>query len=253
MGKAQKAANDMTLGLRADPTRPDLYFEAALFLLKHSQTSELLALLRQATAKFPSSRQLLLTQAMTYGLMRRFGESNQVMSRIEARWPDWSEAYLIHGIILVGQAKMRKAKPLLETAIALGNKDPFAYYNLALSDMEIFPADVSGAAKAIEVALKLDPNDPYTQSLAGKIAYAQKNYQAALAHLKTAVRLWPDMIEAHQTLSATYRALGEKQKSIAELTDVLHIQQRIRAPDQAPPSDVINLLFSVPAPAPPGF
>ncbi|MGH9401863.1 MAG: tetratricopeptide repeat protein [Terriglobia bacterium] len=252
MDQPHEAASDLTLGLKADPTRPDLYFEAALFLIKHNQPAELLAVLRQAVDEFPDSQQLLLTEAIIYGLMRRFEKSNQIMNQIEAHWPQSSEAYLIHAIILVGQAKMREAKPLLETAIALGNKDPLAEYNLALSDMEIFPADVPGAAKAIQVALKLDPKDPYTQSLAGKIAFTEKNYQAALEHLNAAIRLWPDMIEARQTLSGTYRALGDKEKSAAELKEVLLIQQRIRSPDQAPPSDLKNLLFSVPAPSPPG-
>jgi tetratricopeptide (TPR) repeat protein len=251
MGQAQGAARDLTLGLQTDPTRPDLYFEAALFLLKHNQASETIVLLKQAVEKFPDSRQLLLTQAIIYGLVRQFEKSNQLMSRIEAQWPEWSEGYLIHAIILVGHAKMREAKPLLETAIALGTRDPFAYYNLALADMEIFPNDVSGAANAIQVALKLGPNDPYTQSLAGKIAYTQKDYTAALQHLEDAIRLWPNMIEAHETLSATYRALGERQKSIAELKTIVRIKQRIRSADQAPPSDLKSLLFSVPAPEPP--
>lgn len=252
LGQAQEAASNLTLGLRADPTRADLYFEAALFLLKHNQTNELQALLRQAAEKFPDSRQLLLTQAITYGLTRQFEKSNQVMQRIEGRWPQWGEAYLIHGIILVGQAKMKDAEPLLETAIALGARDPFAYYNLALCDMEIFPADTAGAAKAIQTALKLDANDPYTQSLAGKIAFTQKDYPAALEHLQTAIRLWPDMIEAHQTLGATFRAVGDRQKSAAELEEIVRIKQRLRSPDQSPPSDLRGLLFSVPAPAPQG-
>jgi tetratricopeptide (TPR) repeat protein len=252
MGQAQEAANNLTLGLRADPTRPDLYFEAALFLLKHNQGEETAALLRRAVDKFPDSQQLLLTQAITYGLMRQFEKSNQVMSHIEARWPEWGEAYLVHGIILVGQARMREAKPLLETAIALGNRDPFAYYNVALADMEIFPADLPGAAKAIQNALQLNPTDPYTQSLAGKIDYTEKNYSAALEHLNAAIHLWPDMIEARETLSATYRALGERQKSIAQLEAIVRIKQRIRSPDQAPPSDLRSLLFSVPAPVPAG-
>jgi tetratricopeptide (TPR) repeat protein len=251
MGKTQEAARDLTLGLRTSPTRADLYFEAALFLIKHNQYRELLDLLDQAIKKFPDSPQILLTQAIVYGLVHQFEQSQKMLAQIEARWPEWSQAYLINAIILVGQAKAEQARPLLETAIALGARDALAYYNLALADIESYPPDRAAAKKAIEKALALDPNDPYTQSLAGRIAYQEKDYQAALEHLTAAVRLWPDMVEAHQTLSATYRALGEKQKSIAELKEVLRIKQQIRSADQEPPSDVKNLLFSVPAPAPP--
>jgi len=253
MGKAAEAANDLTLGLRSSPTRPDLYYEAALFLMQHGQARELFSLLQSAVQKFPDSRQLLLTQAIAYGLARQFEASKKVLAQIQARWPEWSEAYLIHGIVLVGEAKASQAKPLLETAIALGSKDPLAYYNLALAYMESYPADADAAERSIDVALKLNPNDAYTQSLAGKIAYTRRQYQEALRRLHAAIRLWPDMLEARTTLSATYRALGENQKSIAELKDIQRIQRRLPgSANEIPPSDLWKVLFSVPAPAPTG-
>ncbi len=248
MDEAQQAAQDLTLGLRANPSRPDLYFQATLFLLEHGQKNELLALLRQATQKFPHSRQLLLTQAIVYGLMRRFDKADSILSGIEAEWPKWNEAYLIHGVIEVGRANMGKAKELLETAIALGNHQPLAYYNLALADMEAYPIRVPEADKAVQNALKRDPNDPYIQSLAGKIAFEEKNYNEALRHLKAALALWPDMIEARQTLSRTYRALGQDQEAAAQLKEVARIMQKVQTPGQAPPMDLKRLLFSVPGP-----
>ncbi len=248
MGQAQQAAEDLTLGLRANPSRPDLYFQAALFLLKHGQKTELLALLRQATRKFPHSQQLLLTQAIVYGLIRRYAQAVASLNQIEAEWPEWNEAYFIHGVIEVGRVQMSKAKELLETAISLGNRQPLAYYNLALADMEAYPVSVPEAQKAVQAALKLDPNDPYIQSLAGKIAFEEKKYDEALEHLKAALVLWPDMIEARQTLSRTYRALGQDQKAAAQLKEVARIMQKVQAPGQAPPMDLERLLFSVPGP-----
>ncbi|MGH9448327.1 MAG: tetratricopeptide repeat protein, partial [Terriglobia bacterium] len=253
MDKPDEAANDLTLGLKAAPTRPDLYYQAALFLIQHSQARELFGLLQQAVQKFPDSPQILLTQAIAYGLARQFEASKRVLAQIQARWPEWSEAYLIHGIILVGEAKASQAKPLLQTAIALGSQDALAYYNLALANMESYPADASAAEKAIKTALKLNPNDPYTESLAGKIAYTRRDYQTALRRLQDAVRIWPDMVEARVELSATYRALGDRQEAANELKDVQRIHQRARAaPNEGPPSDLKQALFSVPAPAPPG-
>jgi hypothetical protein len=57
--------------------------------------------------------------------------------------------------------------------------------------------------------------------------------------------LWPDMVEAHQTLSATYRALGEIQKSAGELAEVLRIKQRNRSASETAPFPVENFLFAV--------
>jgi tetratricopeptide (TPR) repeat protein len=249
MGKSQEAAGDLSFGLKASPTRPDLYYEAALFLIQHGQARELFGLLQQAVHKFPDSPQILLTQAIAYGLARQFEASRKALAQIQGRWPEWSEGYLIHGIILVGEAKASQAKPVLQTAIALGSKDPLAYYNLALANMESYPADAFAAQKAIEMALKLNPNDPYTQSLAGKIAYTRRDYAAALKYLQDAVRIWPDMAEAHVQLSATYRALGHREEAAAELREIQRIQRRGRAAaNELPPPDLKQAIFSVPAP-----
>jgi Flp pilus assembly protein TadD len=244
-GKEDEARVSLNRGLRSAPTRPDLYFQAALFLIKYKRFQRAVTLLQQALQLIPNEPKLMLTEAVAYGLMDRPEESRKIIADIESRWPEWSKPYLIEGIILSGHAKFSEAKPILETAVALGSDEPAAYYNLALANIRTTPPDIESAHRAIEKALILGRDDPYIQSLAGKIAYQQKDYQAALDHLDTALRLWPDMVEAHETLSATYLALGNRQKSAAELKDVLRIKQQIRTPDQKPPFSPDSLLFSV--------
>jgi Flp pilus assembly protein TadD len=102
---------------------------------------------------------------------------------MERRWPEWYLPYLVHGVILAYILEGAKAKPLLETAIALGAHKAIAYYQLAFSIITSDPTDVNEARAAIREALALDPKDPNIQSLAGKIAYLDKDYPAALAHL----------------------------------------------------------------------
>lgn len=61
------------------------------------------------------------------------------------------------------------------------------------------------------------------------------------------------MTEAHETLAGVYRALGEKEKSIAELKEILRVKQAHPTADQTPPFPMEKLLFSVQAPShPPG-
>jgi tetratricopeptide (TPR) repeat protein len=142
---------------------------------------------------------------------------------------------------------------LLQTAIGLGDRDPIAYYYLALSIINDTPDDTREARNAIQQALQLAPQDPYIQALAGRIEYLQHNYQASLDYLHAALRLWPDMVEAHQDLAATYRAMGNREMSIAELKEVLRIKQQIRSAAQAPPFPIENLLFTVRPPTHPSM
>ncbi len=245
MGKFQEAVEALNRSFSAAPTRPDLYFQAALFLIKHQRYTEALDLVRQADKLVPDAPELLLTEAVTLELLRRPDESQALLTRLESRWPQWSQPYLVNGIMLEIRLNSAEAKPLLERAIALGARDAVAYYYLASAITHAAPENTDGAQKAIKQALKLNPNDAYVQSLAGKIAYARKDYTAALDHLSAAIRLWPDMVEARQALSATYRALGEKEKSISELKEIVRIKQANRTADQAPPFPVGNLLFTV--------
>ena len=141
-------------------------------------------------------------------------------------------------------------------AIALGADDPEVYFYLAWSiitanednvgaSQAAIDKAVGEAQAAIDKAVSLDSKDPYIQSLAGQIAYLKKDYQAALQHLNAAVAIWPDMVQARENLSATYRALGERDKSAGELKAVLRIKQQSRTADQTPPFPIKSLLFTI--------
>jgi tetratricopeptide (TPR) repeat protein len=244
MGRTDEATDDLNRGFRANPTRADLYFQAALFLIKHSEYHEAIDILERARRIGPNESDLMLTEAIAYELLERSQQGQEIMTQIESRWPEWGAPYLIHGIMLESRMKSAEAEPLLETAIALGERDFRAYYYLALATIHVHPEDVASAQKAIDQALQLNPNDPYVQALGGKLAYKEKHYDAAIEHLSAAIHLWPEMVEAHETLSATYRAMGEKDRSLAELKEVLRIKAMPDA-DQEAPSEARSLLFSV--------
>jgi tetratricopeptide (TPR) repeat protein len=245
MQKPEEAAQALNLGLNAAPTRADLYLEAALFLIKHKQYRRAINLLDQANHSVPDSPALELVEAMTYEMLQQNDDSMRILDQLESRWPEWSLPYEIHGISLETRLRSKDARQLLETAISLGAHDSNVYYYLASAISHSTQEDVDAAQKAIEKALELNPNDAYVQSLAGRIAYQRKEYPTAIEHLQAALRLWPDMVEAHQSLAGVYRAMGEKEKSVAELKDILRIKQENPTADQTPPFPVSDLLFGV--------
>jgi len=188
---------------------------------------------------------------MAYEMIRQHDDTLRILAQIQSRWPEWSLPYLVQGITLAIRLRSEEAKPVLENAIALGADNGISYYYLALAIVNGSRENVEEAQSAISQALRLTPDDVYVQSLAGTIDYLRKDYPSALAHLNAALRLWPEMAEAHQTLAGVYKAMGEKEKSVAELKEILRIKQENPTADQTPPFPMEGLMFSVRPPAHP--
>jgi len=253
MNKPQEAAEALNRAFATAPTRPDLYYQATLFLIKHEQYKRAIGLLDLANKTIPNVPELELLQAMSYELVRDHDNTMRVLARVESRWPEWSMPYMIQGITLAIRLRSAEAEPVLKNAIALGADNGISNYYLALVIVNSNPERVEEAQQAISKALQLTPDDVYVQSLAGKIDYLRKDYPAAVEHLNSALRLWPEMTEAHETLAGVYRAMGDKEKSVAELKEILRVKQANPTADQTPPFPMEKLLFSVQTPAhPPG-
>ncbi len=248
MGKTKESVDNLNRGFLASPTRPDLYFQATLFLIKHERYQEALDLIKEARRLVPDSPQILVAEALVYEVSQRSDRAEQILAEVQTQWPDWSPSYLLRGVILESHFKSARARFQLETALALGGDDATAYYYLALAHTQTSPQNILAAENAIRQALRMDPSNAHARSLAGKIALIQKQYDIALDYLTSAVRLEPDFVDAHEALSGLYRTLGQKEKSIAELKEVLAIKQKKVGTSQSP-ATISNLLFAVRPPA----
>jgi tetratricopeptide (TPR) repeat protein len=234
LGKTQDAVDALNRGMRAAPTRPDLYLQAAGFLLKHNLVRQALDLLDQAGRILPDARELLLARVVTLELLRRETDAQNLLSTIQARWPDWDRAYQLKGILLEIQLKSPEARKALEKAISLGANTPEVYYYEALAITHTTPDDPDAAQKAINHALALTSTDPYAFVLAGKIALAKKEYSKSLHYFLAATHLQPALIPAHYGLRDAYKALGEEQKSTAELEQIKRLASENQSADQNP-------------------
>ncbi len=244
MGKLEQAADSLNRGIRAAPTRADMYFQAAVFLIKHSHREEAVRLLADATRLLPDASELLLARAIALELLQHTDDALKLLAQIESRWPEWDRPYLINGIILENELKSAEAEQMLDTAIALGAHDADVYYYQTLAISHATPDNLEDAQKAISQALALNAEDPSIRLLAGEILLKRKDYAAALDHLTAAVRLQPTSVRAHYLLRAAYRDLGDAEKSAAELQQIERITRDNPDPDRTP-SPMQRLLFAV--------
>jgi tetratricopeptide (TPR) repeat protein len=215
-GRFEDALAALKPALGAAPTRALLYEQASAFLIRHNRPADAVGLLGVAARSLPDNPRILLLQAAMFAFAQRADEAERALRRIENRWPEWAPAYVTYGILLEGEKRSEEAKAQLESAVALGGSSPEAYFYLAKATFTVAPEHVEEAAQAIAKAIAMAPGDPWMLALAGRIDYAKHDYGAAVEHLREAIRLRPNLLQARFALAQTYTALGRKEDAARE-------------------------------------
>jgi tetratricopeptide (TPR) repeat protein len=195
--------------------RSGLYRQETAFLVKVGEAQEALRLIEVAARALPEDREILLMKATTLDLAGQSDDAGRLLIEIRTRWPEWSAAWAAHGILLDTHRGCDEARPLLETAIALGARSAEVYFYLA--DCALHGGRKDAAESLIGEALKLRRADPWIQFLAGRIAFERGQYQLAADRENAAIRQRPHWIEAHRSLAQAYSVLGRRKEADAEL------------------------------------
>ena len=243
LGRFENAVDSLNTAFQRAPTRGDLYFWSSLFLIKHNRDQQALQLLDQATTIVPEDPDLLLTRAIVLELQRKTVDAEDLLKKIQLRWPEWGRTYLVRGIIQATHRNTEEALQSIQTAIALGESTSSAYYYLADVSRSARPDDRNAARRAIAEALRLDSEDASSHALAGKIALDAEEPAKALEHLNEAIRLKPNLVEAHYSLSIAYKKLGREQQSRAELDVVRRLREQ-NPQSEDNPAGIRQMLFA---------
>lgn len=130
-GRTEEAIRVLKEGLGGAPARPDAARKGAALLVRRGYRAEAMELLERAIESAPDDPDLLLTKAVVLALMDREDDSAGILENMEARWPEWDRAYLVHGLLLERQNKPHEAKRKIQIAGTLNPKDAAAGCALA--------------------------------------------------------------------------------------------------------------------------
>ena len=229
-GNAGDAMAALDRAILAAPGRPDLYWQAAVFLNRNGHAPEALKLLDRAEQILPPDPQIPLLRATLLESAGQTEDAEHLLDKIQRRWPEGGAVWVARGIILAAHRHFEEARRALETAVSLGARSPEAFFYLADSTVRSAPGRIGDAEAAVREALKLAPEDPWIQTLAGRIAYQKGDYLTAAERQQNAIRLRPGSVEAHRDLAQSYTALGRKQEAQAQKAIAQAIQKD--SPDQ---------------------
>jgi predicted Zn-dependent protease len=122
-GRNVEAEEILARELSGSASRPEVIVEAARLLFRHNRAGEAVTMLSQAVKSNPGNSDLLLEQAAISALAGDGPGADRLLRQIEIRWPEWSRAWLVHGLVLEKLGQPRAALQKLQTAAALGGND----------------------------------------------------------------------------------------------------------------------------------
>ena len=137
------------------------------------------------------------------------------------RWNDY-------GISLIEQAQYGAAAEAFRRASALNPKDPNLLVNASIAELRteqygLERGQIRKAARLLEAALKLKPNDPRTRFFRALLWRSQGNARVAANELSKVARQFPRDREVQRQLALTLYALGRIAESRAAFEAVLAV------------------------------
>jgi tetratricopeptide (TPR) repeat protein len=152
-GQASEADKTLDEGLRQLSVSPRMVQQATVLLIRRNRKSDALGLLEKAIRANPEDPDLPLTRAVVLGLMNQTPAAEKALREIESSWPEWDRAYLAHGLLLEQTGRSRDARQKLQTASALGSKDPGLRCALARLEHTASPGPECTCLKGLEQLL----------------------------------------------------------------------------------------------------
>ncbi len=209
------------------PEAQRLYREGVLLLGQRQQPQ-----IRQAIRRLQSAVELApdfalahATLADAYNLCGDYGwamadevypKAKEAAQAALARNPRLAEAHLAFAFVLDSyDGDSRRAEKEYLEALRLSPKLPAAHHWYAWFLVQQGRADE--AARQIDEAQKLGPDQVIIANNAGKIAYLRHDYPLAVAKHKYALELSPDFRKAHRDLALVYAETGNLDESLREI------------------------------------
>jgi putative PEP-CTERM system TPR-repeat lipoprotein len=145
--------------------------------------------------------------------------------------PDSAEVQLQAGSVLLLAGQFDDARARAERVIAADPRHVGALFLRARALAG--QADLEGAVRQLEEAVKLDPGDPWTVSTLGGLQLRQGRREEAEAAFQKALELSPDSADVRVSLALNYLQVGEVARAVSLLGEAVALEPGHRLANRA--------------------
>ncbi len=247
--------------LKVSPTDDKARYGLAIALIgveNFPEASRQIAILLVRSPKDPN---LLEMAAQSFWRQKRFAEAETVLRRRLNLGGERAELQALFGDVLDAQKKTAEAAAAYEKAVklapdsidlryALGSLywkqvrydaaekefleilrrqpgEPRASFNLG--DIYLSNGNAAKALPFLDAAAKAFPNEYDTRLAFGRALLAMKKFEPAIAELKIAVKLRPEIVEGYFQLGQALQRIGRREEAKIALTKAQDLQKAKRA------------------------
>jgi tetratricopeptide (TPR) repeat protein len=193
-----------------------LYFAAVEPLLQQQKFAEAIEILRRATSRIQKSAQLELALGVAYYGLRRFDDAAAAFLRTIAIAPEIDQPYMFLGRFL-GQVPDRLPELTRQfEQFEKANPSKPAGYVLHAKALDAQGIEPEKARKLLETAIALDDRDAPAHFELGVVLERDRQYTEAVREFTRAAELDPKDSATHYRLSRIYDRLGRPEDARRE-------------------------------------
>ena len=213
---------------------PDALYKLGVAALKTGAYDEAKSLLEQAIRIKSNDASYFIALGATLLKKPDLFEAERVFRRALQLQPDSSQGQMYLGYTLLKQKKYAEARTLLLKSIKADQSIPEPFYYLSLIAQA--ENDDRRAVEILEDVVKRFPGFANARIALGSSYMQLKNYPGARRELELAVKLNPDDPKAHYNLALLYARLKDPQRAEQEMQLVERLKNRNA---QAKENDVV--------------
>jgi len=119
-GKPDDAIAAVLSAIKSSPLRTDLYWRAAVLMVKEKRSAQALQLLDEGTKAMPQEAQMPVVRAIVLDATGKGEDASRLLSDAQRRWPEDAAVWAAEGMIQAQQKRFAEARKALATAVSLG-------------------------------------------------------------------------------------------------------------------------------------
>lgn len=229
LNEPAKAVAEAEEALKLEPNKPAYLVHLAQIFLSRNTPKAALDIFTEAEALFPDLFVIRLGKGLALKELQLYTESERELRWCLSQQPASALAFDALATVYLHLSRFSDARALALEFLKHNEADFRGYYFLAAArDGELLPT--AETRRLLKESLQRNPSFAAAHALTGKVLLRERLVDEAATHLKKAVSLRPDLVQAHLHLARALRLLGDENAAAREF----EIVRRLKVKEQEP-------------------